>query len=182
MSRLDRAVAAAVFAAIACAPAPALAGQHLYSYEAATPAGQTLAPTGLSFVFEKGMLGAVRVQKIIQTGDVGEAELKPAPEGALGAGGLKAALGGERPAGDLYEIQPQGDGRAFVKAICPGAERAWLVIGPMERFRDLKIQAVGKSADAPARHCVDLALAFHSEWLLPPSREPPVAHAPSSGP
>ena len=173
---------AAVFALLACAPVPAAASEHVYSYEAATPAAETLAPTGLTFVFERGLLGSVRVERIIQTGERGEARLRPSSEAALGGGGLKAALAGERPTGDLYEIEPEGDGHAFVEAICPGAKRAWLVIGPVERFRDLKLQAVGLGPGPAARHCVDLGFAFHSEWRLPPDREPPRVRFPSSGP
>ncbi len=183
MSRFVRAAAAAVSTVvIVCGPAWALAGEHIYSYEPASPAARTLAPTGLSFVFEKGLLGAVRVERIVQTGERGSAAVKPASEVALGAGGLRAALTGARPGGDLYEIEPQGDGRAFVEAVCPGASRAWLVIGPVQRFRDLELQAVGKAADAPARRCVDMAFAFHSEWSLPPDREPPRARFPSNRP
>jgi hypothetical protein len=174
MSRHEWAAAAAVFAVLtACWPIAALAGEHIYAYEADSPATRVLAPTGLSFVFEKGPLGSVRVERIIQTGEQGEAELKPAPESQLGEGGLAAALAGARPAGGLYEIEPEGDGRAFVGAVCPGADRAWLVISPVERFRDLEVQAVGKTSGAPARHCVDLAFVFHSELKLPPGRPPP---------
>ena len=186
MSRSATAVSAVLAALIAtslaCTPACALAGEHIYSYEALSSAARTLAPTGLSFQFEKHLLGGVRVERIIQTGEEGSAGVKPSPETALGGGGLKAALDGKSPAGDLYEIEPIGDGPAFVQAICPGAERAWLVIGPVQRFRDLKLQAVGKAAGAPARHCVDLAFAFHSEWSLPPDRAPPTARFPSSAP
>jgi hypothetical protein len=171
MSRPARTARAAVFTVvILAAPASALAGEHVYSYEAASPAARVLAPTGLSFVFEKHTLGGVRIQRIIQTGERGSADVRPAPGADLGD--LKAVLGAQ-PAGDLYEIELQGDGRAFVEAICPGSERAWLVISPMERFRDLKVQAVGRPAKGAPRHCVDLAFTFHSEWILPPSRLPP---------
>ena len=171
MSRSIRSARAAVFAvAILAVPAAALAGEHVYSYEASSPAARVLAPTGLSFVFEKHMLGGVRVERIIQTGERGSADVRPASGSDLG--NLRALLGAQ-PAGDLYEIEPRGDGRAFVEAICPGSERAWLVISPMERFRDLKVQAVGRSAKGAPRHCVDLAFTFHSEWVLPPSREAP---------
>jgi len=172
----------AVAALGVCAASAARAGEHIYSYEALSPAARTLAPTGLSFRFEKGLLGAVRIRRIIQTGERGSAGVRPAAESALGAGGLKAALGGSRPVGELYEIEPQGDGRAFVQAICPGADRAWLVIGPIERFRDLTVQALGRPAGGPARHCVDLAFTFHSDWRLPPDREPPIAESPRTGP
>jgi len=182
MLRFIPTASAAVFAVlISSAPGFALAGEHVYSYEAASSAARVLAPTGLSFVFEKHLLGGVRVQRIIQTGERGSADVRPGSEADLGGGGLRAALGGQ-PSGDLYEIEPNGDGRAFVQAICPGSDRAWLVIGPVQRFRDLKLQAVGRSASGPARHCADLAFVFHSEWSLPPDRLPPAPRFPIGAP
>ena len=87
-----------------------------------------------------------------------------------------------RPVGDLYEITPGGDGRAFIQAVCPGAERAWLVIGPLERFRDVKIQTVGKPPGGSAHMCAELQFTYHSEWNLPPDRGPPEARFPRNQP
>jgi len=152
----------------------ACAEEHIYSYEAASPPARALAETGLSFQFQRRPLGGTRLERIIQTGETGFAEVRPASEGDLGPGGLKAALGGQSPVGWLYEIKPAGDGQAFVGAVCPGAQRAWLVIGPLRRFKDLPIQVVGKDAGAKtARHCADLAFSFHNEWTLPPDRAAP---------
>ena len=166
-------------AALATAVALTLAGQasaeeHIFSYEPASAPTRALTQTGLSFEFEKHGFASIRVLRIVQTGERGSAGLKPASEGELGQGGLKAALGGEAPVGGLYQIAPTGDGQAFVGAVCPGAERAWLVIGPMRRFRDLSVQAIGRDPGAPASHrCVDLAFSFYNEWTLPPDRTPP---------
>ena len=172
-----RRLAHVLFAALALAviaARPARAEEHIYSYEAASPPARALAETGLSFQFQRRPLGGTRLERIIQTGETGFAEVRPASEGDLGPGGLKAALGGESPVGWLYEIKPEGDGQAFVGAACPGAQRAWLVIGPLRRFKDLPIQVVGKDAGAKAaRHCADLAFSFHSEWTLPPDRAAP---------
>jgi hypothetical protein len=175
--------AAAVFAIVWLGPAAAHAGQRIYSYEAVSPAARVLAPTGLSFQFEKHLMGGARVERIIQTGERGFADVRPSSDAGLGAGGLGAALAGARPAGALYEIEADGAGRAFVQAVCPGAAKAWLLIGPLERFRDLQVQAVGRRADAAGAHkCVELQFAFHSEWSLPPDRNPPRARFPSSAP
>ena len=188
MPRSARAAAAAVIAAIFAsspgwAPGRVWATDHIYSYEASSPAARTLAPTGLTFEFSRHLMGGARVRRIIQTGERGEANVKPGSDGALGGGGLKAALAGARPVGDLYEIEPEGDGRAFIQAVCPGAERAWLVIGPLDRFRDLKIQTVGKPAGAAAAHgCAALEFVYHSEWNLPPDRSPPKARFPTNQP
>lgn len=155
-------------------PVQAFADQHIYSYDPSSPTARVLTSTGLSFQFERGLMGGVRIEKIIQTGERGSADLKRGDEKDLGAGGLKAALGSWRAAGALYEIAPDADGHAFVQAVCPGAERAWLLIGPLERFHDLKIQAVGRNAGAASsRPCSQMNFSFYSEWLLPPDRQPP---------
>jgi len=164
--------AAVAFAVLATGPARS--AEHIYSYDAVSDAALALAETGLSFQFQSLPLGGMRLERIIQTGERGSAAIRPASEGALGAGGLRAALGGQTPVGALYEIEPEGDGQAFVGAVCPGAEKAWLVIGSLRRFKNLPIQVVGKDPGAlRARHCADLAFSFHSEWVLPPDREPP---------
>jgi hypothetical protein len=183
MTRSAREAPAVLALLAVCAAGPALAEEHIYSYEASSPAARVLAPTGLSFAFSRHLLGGAHVHRIIQTGEQGEASVKAVSDAVLGGGGLKAALAGARPVGDLYEIQPQGDGRAFIQAICPGAQRAWLVIGPLQRFRELRLQAIGKPAGAGAAHaCVGLAFNFHSEWSLPPDRPPPPVRFPTNQP
>jgi len=155
-------------------PAAARAADRIYSYEPASDAARALAETGLSFEFKRTLLGGARVLRVIQTGDRGAAAVRPASEGELGAGGLKTALGGQAPAGDLYAIRPdQEDGQAFIGAVCPGAERAWLLIGKLERFEDLAVQAVGRDKGAAgARLCASLAFSYRNDWTLPP-RAPP---------
>ena len=166
---LSAAIALAVLAS-----GQARAAEHIYSYDAVSDTAIALAQTGLSFQFQSLPFGGMRLERIIQTGEQGSARIRPASDGALGPGGLRAALGGHAAVGALYEIQPEGDGQAFVGAVCPGAERAWLVIGPLRRFKNLPIQVVGKDRGASrARHCADLAFSFHSEWVLPPDRTPP---------
>ena len=149
------------------------AERYIFSYDAASAAARALTQTGLSFEFEKGLLGGARVRRIIQTGEFGAADLKPSSDAPLGRGGLSAALGRERPVGPLYEILPNGEGVSFVHAVCPGADRAWLLIGPLDRFRDLTVQAVGrKTADAAAHACSSLAFSFRSDLRLPGSDVP----------
>ena len=175
---------AAAFAGLAAglAPAAALADVQIYSYEPASPATRALAASGLSFEFERHPFGGLTIHRIIQTGDRGSADLLGGSESALGAGGLEGALGGARRAGRLYRIGPERDGAAFVNAVCPGAEQAWLVIGELKRFKDLKVQAVGRDPGAPAsRLCATLELSFHNAWVLP-QRNPPRVRFPRNGP
>ena len=161
-------------AALFLAVSPAWADEHIYSYDAASDAARALAATGLSFQFEDRLLGGYKLQRVIQTGERGSADIRQASESALGTGGVKAALGRRAPVGALYEILSDADGPAFIEAVCPGAQKAWLIIGPLRRFKDLPIQAVGRDPGAAAaRHCVDLTFSFHSDWRLPDDRIPP---------
>ena len=155
-------------------PLQAAAGQvHIYSYDPLSPAAKALTRTGLSFEFERGPLGGLRIDKVIQTGDRGSAALKPASESEIGAGGLRAALGEQRPVGPLYEILSEDEGKAFVHAVCPGSDRAWLLIGKMDRFKDLELQAVGRRPGDKAAHaCSTLAFSFRSDWRLPDQEVP----------
>jgi hypothetical protein len=177
---------AAQFACLALFALPPPAGaseQYIYTYDPASPPARRLTDTGLSFQFERGLLGAVRVQRIIQTGDIGAADLKPASEAALGRGGLKAALGNARPAGALYEILPRDEGKSFVHAVCPGADQAWLLIGRIDRFQNLAMQAVGRSAtDAGAHLCSSMAFTFRSDLRLPDQDTVPPARLMGHGP
>lgn len=160
--------------AVLLVPFAARAADRLYSYEPASQAARTLARTGLSFEFTRTLLGGARIRRVIQTGDEGAAAVRPASEGELGAGGLKAALGGTTASGDLYAIRPDlEDGQAFIGAVCPGAERAWLLIGKLERFGPLSVETIGRDKGAPrARLCASLAFSFRNDWTLPP-RTPP---------
>ena len=164
----SRAVLVACLTCLSSPPMAQASERYIYTYDPASPTARTLTDTGLSFQFEKGLLGGVRVQRIIQTGEIGAADLKPASEADLGRGGLRAALGEERPVGPLYEILSKDEGKSFVHAVCPGAQRAWLLIGHLDRFQDLKVQAVGRGAnDAAAHSCSSLNFSFRSDLRLP---------------
>src|ERR1700761_2858561 len=64
-------------AAIVLVPTAASAGRMVYSYDSATPLTRKMTENGLTFVFDKNLM-STRILKIIETQDVGEAELKPA--------------------------------------------------------------------------------------------------------
>jgi hypothetical protein len=173
---IARAAVAACLMSLALPLSASGAAIHIYSYDPVSPAAKALTSTGLSFEFEQGFLGGVRVERVVQTGDRGSAELKPASEAALGRGGLKAALGETRPVGPLYEILPKDAGESFVHAVCPGSDQAWLLIGRLDRFKDLELQAVGRRAgEAGAHACSSLAFSFRSDWRMP-DQEVPEAH------
>jgi hypothetical protein len=146
----------------------AAAGLVLYSYDSVTPITETMTESGVTLMLDKSLLH-VRVLSVVETLDIGKADLKPASEDDLGRGGLGAVLGREAQERDLYEIIPKGDGRALIGALCPGAARGWLVFGPIRQDRDLKVRAVGRDqTGGKARLCVTLDYAFHGVWGLPP--------------
>ncbi len=174
----SRAALIACLTFLASPPMAQAGDRFIFTYDPASPAARTLTDTGLSFQFEKGLLGGVRVQRIIQTGEIGSADLKPASEAELGGGGLRAALGDQRPVGPLYEILSKDEGMSFVHAVCPGAQRAWLLIGRLDRFQDLKLQAVGRGAKDTAAHaCSSMNFSFRSDLRLP-DQDLPEAHLP----
>jgi hypothetical protein len=155
-------------AAILLAPTAASATRLLYSYDSATPLTRKMTENGLTFVFDKNLM-STRILKIIETQDVGEAELKPASEHDLG--GSPSKLIGVQAAGarDLYEIVQKGDGSALVKALCPGAVRGFLDVGVLKPDRDLKIFALGRGATGQPVLCMTLDYSFHGSWALPPA-------------
>jgi hypothetical protein len=164
---MSRSIRLAAAAAILLVPTAASAARMIYSYDSATPVTQKMTENGLTFVFDKHIM-STRVLKLVETQDVGEAEVKPASEHDLG--GSTAKLMGSNQAGghDLYEIVQKGDGVALVRALCPGAVRGFLAIGPLKPDRDLKVYAFGRDAAGAARFCVTLDYNFHGAWALPP--------------
>jgi len=164
MPRLFRLAVAAV---LVLAPTAASAAKMIYSYDSATPITQQMTENGLTFVFEKHIM-STKVLMLVETQDVGEADVKPASEHDLGASPAKLIGRDAADARDLYEIVQKGDGAALVRALCPGAVRGFLAIGPLKPDRDLKIYAFGRDASGGARFCVTLDYNFHGAWTLPP--------------
>jgi len=164
--RTPTALAAAVLALAAAGQA--VAAKKVYSYDSASPLTQKMTENGVTFVFDKGLM-TQKVLKLIETHDVGQADLKPASEHDLGPGGLTALIGREAHERDLYEITPKGDGIALRRALCRGSDRAWLAFGKLKVGEDLRVQALGHDPVTGATHlCMTLDYSFHGEWALPP--------------
>lgn len=147
---------------------PAAAGRVIYSYDSTTPITQTMTESGITLIIDKGLMHA-RVLSLAETMNVGNADLKPASEGDLGKGGLNALIGRDAQERTLYEISPKGDGKALIRALCPGANKGWLAFGVVKVAEDLKIRAIGRDqATGQTRLCLTLDYAFHGQWELPP--------------
>jgi len=151
--------------AVALAPGAASARRLIYSYDSTDAITRQMTENGLTFIFDKSLM-ATRVSKIVETQDVGEADLKPASDRDLGVSQWML-LGEAGRAHDLYEITKGDDGVALTKALCPGAEHAYLAIGPLKSGRDLTVFAIGRAAGRPAWLCETLGYGFHGEWSLP---------------
>jgi hypothetical protein len=161
------AVAFAALIATVLAVRPAMAAQHTFSYDSITPITVKMTESGLSFIFDKTPLG-VRVRRILETNDVGAAELRPASESALGPGGLRNLLGSGAGERDLYEITDQENGPALRNALCRGSDHVWLAFGRLKVGLDLRIRALGHDPQTGrTRLCETLDYSFHGEWLAP---------------
>src|SRR4051812_24212913 len=110
---------------------PALAEIHTYSYDAVSPEARALTGVGLTFQFRSSLIGLPKVERVMLTGRSGAADVRSASPGVLGPGGLDPLIGAAARERALYEIRPEkADGRAFIRAACPGSTRAWLAMGP----------------------------------------------------
>ena len=174
MIALDRTYGARTLVALAATAAAlagsgeAMAAKHVFSYDSASPLTRKMTENGLTFVFDKGLMSQ-KVLRLIETHDVGQADLKPASERDLGPGGLTALIGREARERDLYEITSKGDGIALRRALCRGSDRAWLAFGKLKVGEDLRVQALGHDpVTGTTRLCMTLDYSFHGEWALPP--------------
>jgi hypothetical protein len=72
---------AALFAGLVLA-GPAWAVKRIYSYDSANRVTEQMTEAGLTFVFDRTLM-STRVKEIIETNDVGHAEVRPASPSAL---------------------------------------------------------------------------------------------------
>jgi hypothetical protein len=151
------------------AATPAAAAQHIYSYDSNSPITEKMTEAGLSFIFDKHLMG-VTVKRILETHNVGSADLRPVSESVLGRGGVEAVVGDDARERDLYEISEKGDGRALRNALCRGSDHVWLAFGRLKSGQDLRIRALGHDAQTGrTRLCVTLDYTYRGEWRLPQS-------------
>lgn len=152
-----------VLLAALLAATPAVAETRLWAYDAADRVTQALT-RGVTLRVQRGLFGAVSVETLFSTSARGSAEMRRG-----GPDGVRRAL----PAGStetaVYSIVAEGDGRGLSRALCPGSDEAWLVLGRVRQGRPLVMQAVGRWADGTFRHCVQLSYSYRGEWAGPPN-------------
>jgi hypothetical protein len=145
---------------------PASAETRYLAYDASDRVTQALT-RGITLEAERGLFGAISVRRIISTSNRGQADIRRGgPEDvrrALPAGSKETAI---------YSITPEGGGRALGRALCPGSDETWMVLGRVRLARPLTVHAVGRWADGTYRHCVRLSYDWRGEWSVPGSGGP----------
>lgn len=156
-------IAATTIAALA---GPAAAETRYLAYNASDRVTQALT-RGITLEADRGLFGAISVRRIISTSQRGQADIRRGgPEAvrrALPAGATESAV---------YAISPEGGGRALGRALCPGSDEAWMVLGRVRLARPLTAHAVGRWTDGTYRHCVQLSYDWRGEWAMPPASTP----------
>lgn len=160
-------IASAVLLAFASAVAgPAAAETRYLAFDAADRVTQALT-RGVTLEADRNLFGAISVRRIISTTNRGSADIRrggpDAVRGALPAGSSETSV---------YSISPEGSGRALARALCPGADETWVVLGRVRLGRPLTAHAVGRWTDGTFRHCVQLSYVWRGEWATPPAGGP----------
>jgi hypothetical protein len=140
---------------------PAAAEIRYLAYDASDRITQALT-RGVTLEADRGLFGAISVRKIISTSNRGSAEVRRG-----GPDAVRRALPEGAAETAVYTISPEGDGRGLSRALCPGADEAWLVSGRVRLGRPLTLQAVGRWPDGAYRHCVTLSYTWRGEWASP---------------
>lgn len=153
--------------AIAISGAADAGALRIWSYDPAN--AETRRAAGrLTFEFSQRLIFTTML-RVLATDAQATAELTPAKETALGAGGLARLIGPTAPQRDLYEIEGKAQGEAMIAAMCPGAQRGFLAFGRMRLYRDLRVFVLGENAGVgQARLCRTLDFNFHGDWRPPP--------------
>jgi hypothetical protein len=144
---------------------PAAAAVRIFSYDAANDGTRRVAGD-LTFQFNQRLIFTT-ILNIRSTQGRASADLKPADEHALGAGGLNRLIGANAQERDLYEVKGGDQGADLVRAFCPGSSRAWLAFGRLVEGRPLRVQVIGDAPSGPAKLCHTLDFNYRGEWKLP---------------
>lgn len=133
---------------------------------------------GVTLEVERGLFGAVAVRNLFSSTSRGSARFERGGPDAV----RRALLAGASESG-VYSIVQEGDGRGLARALCPGADESWVVIGRVKAGRPMTMQAVGRWSDGQYRHCVQLNYDYRGEWATQqgagPARDAPLAYGPN---
>lgn len=156
-----------------CAVAgPAAAETRYMAFDAADRITQALT-RGVTLEGERGLFGAITVRRIISTSNRGAADIRIG-----GPDAARRALPAGATENILYTVASEGDGRGLSRALCPGSDQAFLILGRVRLGYPLTAQAVGRWSDGTFRHCVTLSYTWRGEWATPPGGGPDDSGAP----
>jgi hypothetical protein len=152
-------------AVLAVSPAYA-ATEKMYSYTPADKATEARTDSGLTFVFDRGLM-SFKMKIILSTQAHAEADVEPVTEHELGV-----KLDKILPAGfygrDVYAVEDKAQGTAMIKALCPGSSKGWLVFEPLRPRVGTVVEALGDDPiTGKARFCTSLKFDFKGEWKIP---------------
>ena len=132
---------------------------------------------GVTLEVERGLFGAVAVRNLFSSTSRGSARFTPG-----GPEAVRRALPAGASESGVYAIVQEGDGRGLSRALCPGADESWVVVGRVKAGRPMTMHAVGRWSDGQYRHCVQLNYDYRGEWATQqgssPARDAPVAYGP----
>ncbi|MDO9588005.1 MAG: hypothetical protein Q7J13_08720 [Brevundimonas sp.] len=138
----------------------AAAETRYLAYDASDRVTQALT-RGITLEADRGLFGAISVRRIISTSNRGSADIRRG-----GPDAVRQTLPAGSTETSVYTITPDGGGRGLSRALCPGAEEAWMVLGRVRLARPLVVHAVGRWSDGAYRHCVQLSYAWRGEWAM----------------
>ena len=141
---------------------PAAADTRYLAYDAADRVTAALT-RGVTLEVERGLFGAVAVRRLISTTARGAADIRRG-----GPDQARRVLPEGSGETNVYTIALDGDGRGLSRALCPGADETFLVLGRVRAVRPLTVHAVGRWPDGQFRHCVRLSYDYRGEWGQPP--------------
>jgi len=145
---------------------PAAAETRYLAYDASDRVTQALT-RGITLEGDRGLFGAITVRRIISTSNRGSAEIRIG-----GPDAARRALPAGATENILYTVSSDGGGRGLSRALCPGADQAFLILGRVRLARPLTAQAIGRWPDGAYRHCVTLSYSWRGEWATPPASGP----------
>ncbi|AYG96299.1 hypothetical protein D8I30_05620 [Brevundimonas naejangsanensis] len=156
---------------------PAAAEVRFLAFDAADRTTQALT-RGVTLEVERGWFGATTVKNLFSSTSRGSARFVSG-----GPDQVRRVLPKDAAEGGIYAIAPEGDGRALGRALCPGSDESWIVVGRVRAGRPLTLQAVGRWADGQFRRCVALNYVYRGEWSTQPgagpARDAPAAYGPN---
>jgi hypothetical protein len=145
---------------------PALADTRYLAFDPSDRVTRALT-RGITLEVERGWFGAVSVRRIISTTARGSATIsRGGPDQARGV------LPEGADESSVYTIPLEGDGRGLARALCPGADASFLVVGRVRAGRPIVMHGAGRWADGTFRHCVTLSYNYRGEWSLPTRASP----------